>query len=221
MIKVVILDLDNTLVDFMKLKHVSCEAAVSAMIDAGLDMSKQKALKILFELYDKYGIEYKQIFQKFLTKTNGRVDWKILSSGIVAYRRVKNGFIETYPGVKPTLMQLKSRGIKLGILTDAPKMNAYIRLAALQILDFFDEVLTFDDTKKYKPHKKPFLMMLKRFDVKPEEALMVGDWPARDIKGAGKVGLKTCFAKYGGIFREKTHLADYEISKFRELLDIV
>ena len=37
MIKAVIFDLDNTLVDFMAMKHQAIDAAINAMIDAGLD----------------------------------------------------------------------------------------------------------------------------------------------------------------------------------------
>ena len=43
MIKAVIFDLDNTLVDFMKMKRLSIEAALTAMIDAGLQMDLASA----------------------------------------------------------------------------------------------------------------------------------------------------------------------------------
>ena len=66
MIKAVIFDLDNTLIDFMTMKKLSCDAAVSAMIGAGLNVNKSKAMKELFNLYDKYGLEEKTIFQKLL-----------------------------------------------------------------------------------------------------------------------------------------------------------
>ena len=51
MIKAVIFDLDNTLIDFMKFKRISCEAAINAMIDAGLDVNKDIAMDNLFNLY--------------------------------------------------------------------------------------------------------------------------------------------------------------------------
>ncbi len=46
----------------------------------------------------------------------------------------------------------------------------------------------------------PFNTVLKKLEVKPEEALMVGDWAERDIVGASKVGMKTAFARYGDTF---------------------
>jgi len=87
MIKAVLFDLDNTLIDFMKMKKHSCSAAIDAMIGAGLHIEHDKAIKVLFGLYDKYGLEEKTIFQKFLNKITGKVDHKILANGIVAYRR--------------------------------------------------------------------------------------------------------------------------------------
>ena len=45
MIKAVVFDLDNTLLDFMKMKRVSIKAAISSMLFAGLDVDKEKAEK--------------------------------------------------------------------------------------------------------------------------------------------------------------------------------
>ncbi|MBI2136450.1 TIGR02253 family HAD-type hydrolase [Candidatus Woesearchaeota archaeon] len=221
-IKAVIFDLDNTLIDFMKMKRLSCEEAVSAMIDAGLNMKKEDALKKLFELYDKYGIEYKDIFQVFLQENTGKVDYKILSNGVIAYRRIKNGFLSPYPHVQNTLIELKKRNLKLAIVSDAPRLRAWLRLAAMRLTNFFDVVVTYDDTGQRKPHKLPFEAAISQLGLKPEEVLMVGDWPERDILGAKSLGMKTCFAKYGYSFgvAPKTE-ADYEISDVEELLRIV
>ena len=220
MIKAVIFDLDNTLIDFLKMKKLSCSAAIDAMIGAGLRVDHDKALKALFELYDKYGMEEKTVFQKVLKKLTGKVDYKILGNGIVAYRRVRTGFLEPYPNVDYVLLKLKGRGIKLGIVTDAPKLKAWIRLASIKLSNYFDAVVTFEDTKQLKPSKLPFKAALNKLKLKPSECLMVGDWPERDIKGAKAIGMKTCFAKYGNPKIKKTD-ADYEISNIKMLLDIV
>ncbi len=221
-IKAVIFDLDNTLIDFMKMKKLSCEEAVSAMIDAGLNMKKDDALKKLFELYDKYGIEYKDIFQIFLEQNTGKIDYKILSNGVIAYRRIKNGFLSPYPHVQNTLIELKKRGLKLAIVSDAPRLRAWLRLAAMRLSNFFDVVVTYDDTGQRKPSKVPFEAAISQLGLTPEEVLMVGDWPERDILGAKSLGMKTCFAKYGYSFgvAPKTE-ADYEIDDVEELLKIV
>ena len=220
MIKSVIFDLDNTLIDFMTMKKLSCDAAISAMIDAGLNAKKDKAIKELFALYGKYGLEEKTIFQKFLKKMTKKVDYEILASGIVAYRRVRTGFLEPYPHVGEVLFELKRRGIKLAIVSDAPRLKAWIRLVSMKINHLFDVVVTFDDTKEMKPSIAPFKFAFRKLNVKPQECLMVGDRPERDIKGAKKLGMLTCFAKYGNP-KGKGSKADYEINDIKELLEIV
>ena len=219
MIKAIIFDLDNTLIDFLKMKRMSCEAAITSMIDAGLPLEKEKALAILFKIYDKYGLEDPKVFQKFLEQIKGAVDYKILASGIVAYRKVRSGFLEPYPHVISTLLELKKRNKKLAIVTDAPRLKAWIRLCSMKLSDFFDVVVTFEDTLQYKPNSLPFETAIKKLNLKPNECLMVGDWPERDIAGAKKLGINTCFAAYGNPKVKKVD-SDYAVKDIRELLDI-
>ena len=107
----------------------------------------------------------------------------------------------------------------MALVTDAPKLKAWLRLASMKLSNFFDVVVAFEDTKKLKPSKLPFEAALRQLKVKPSECLMVGDWPERDIKGAAKSGIKTCFAKYGN--PKVKAKADFTINDIRELLSIV
>jgi len=219
MIKAIIFDLDNTLIDFMRMKRLSCEAAMDAMIKAGLKIEKRKGMNALFQLYSEYGFEYQKIFQVFLKRVSGKIDYAIMASGIVAYRRVKEGLLYPYPNVVPTLNILKKK-YKLAILSDAPKIQAWIRLAAMGIQDKFDHVITFDDTRTRKPSAKPFLFALKKLKLGPEACLMVGDSLRRDIAPAKRLGLRTAFAKYGYNGESARVKPDYVISDIKELVRI-
>ena len=233
MIKAVLFDLDNTLIDFMVMKRGCVEAAVSAMIKAGLKLPKKKALRILYSLYDRYGIEYSKIFQKFLEQTNSRVDYRILAAGIVAYRKAQPEFMQPYKKAVPMLQKLKRKGLKLAIVSDAPRLKAWMRLTELKIKRYFDVVVAHGDVSERKPSKMPFrkaLASLKKLKqlkhLKPEEVLMVGDWPERDIAGAKRLGIKTCFARYGyqfnrGIPKRGKSGADFEIDSISELIGIL
>ncbi len=221
MIKAVVFDLDNTLMDFMKMKRRSIEEAIPAMIDAGLSITEEEANKVIDEIYKEKGIEYQQVFDLFLQRVNNKIDYKILSAGIVAYRRAREAALIPYPHVYSTLNKLLKLGILMGILSDAPVKEAWLRLAYLNFHHIFDAVVTFEDTGVRKPDAAPFLAMLKRLEVKPEEALMVGDWAERDIVGAKNVGMKTAFAKYGDTFNTKKHNADFELNDINELIDII
>lgn len=219
--KAVLFDLDNTLIDFMKMKRASCEAAISAMVDAGLPLKKDAAYKKLFELYDVHGIEHQRIFQKFLREVMHGVDYRILSSGVTAYRRVQTGFLEPYPHVRTTLIRLKERGIKLGVVSDAPRLKAWLRLSEMRLADFFDVVVALDDTGKRKPHRLPFEVAVKKIGVQPGEILFVGDNPERDILGATRAGMKTALAKYGQIYGKAGIRADHVLGDIADILEIV
>jgi putative hydrolase of the HAD superfamily len=221
MIKGVIFDLDNTLVDFMAMKEAAVESAVSAMIDAGLKMDKILAKQKIFEIYKEVGIEDQTVFDKFLMREFGYIDSRIHAAGIVGYRRAREATLVLYPHVYITLIELIKRGLKLGVVTDAPKLQAWLRLCQLNLHHLFDVVVTFEDTYKRKPDPAPFRVTLERMNLKPEEAIMIGDWAERDIVGAKVLGMKTVFARYGDTFGTKNSGADYEIDDIIQLLEIV
>ncbi len=221
MIKGIIFDLDNTLVDFMAMKESAVDAAVSAMIDAGLKMDRNVARQKIFDIYREVGIEDQTVFDKFLTREFGYIDSRIHAAGIVGYRRAREAALVLYPHVYITLIGLIKRGLKLAVVTDAPKLQAWLRLCQLNLHHLFDVVVTFEDTYKRKPDPAPFKITLEKLNIKPEEGMMVGDWAERDITGAKVIGMKTVFARYGDTFGTKNSGADYEIDDIIQLLDIV
>ncbi|MBI3195370.1 MAG: HAD-IA family hydrolase [Ignavibacteriae bacterium] len=221
MIKAIIFDLDNTLVDFMQMKRQSVDSAISAMIDAGLDLPREEIKERINAIYKERGIEFQNVFDQLLYDIFNKVDYKILSAGIIAYRRAREAALVPYPHVYLTLAELLKRGMKLAVVSDAPVREAWLRLCYLNFHQMFDVVVTFEDTGERKPHPAPFLKALEGLHAKADETLMVGDWAERDMIGASKVGIKTVFARYGDTFGTIETHADYEIQDVRELLDIV
>ncbi|MFH1637361.1 MAG: TIGR02253 family HAD-type hydrolase [Candidatus Woesearchaeota archaeon] len=225
MIKAVIFDLDNTLLDFYKVKHLSIDAATKAMIEAGLDLPEEEIKKGISKIYDKWGIEYDYVFEEYMKEFFGKIDWKVVANAIIAYRRVRDSLMQPYSGVSSTLMKMKKQGMQLAIVSDAPSLRAWLRLTVMKLDDFFDVVVAYDDTKQYKPSELPFKAALEKLGVKPEETLMVGDNIDRDIMGAKKLGMKTCFAKYGHIKgwsgKSQEHNADFEAEQFEDILNFV
>ena len=220
-IKGVIFDLDNTLLDFMKMKEFAVKAAIKGMIEAGLSINEEKAYEDIVQIYEKFGWENQSVFDVFLEKEIGHVDNKFLAAGIVAYRRAREANLMAYPNVSNTLMFLIKNGIKLGVVSDAPSREAWMRIYYLNLYHFFDAVVTFDDSGERKPSSVPFEMALKKLGLEPESSLMIGDWPERDVVGAKKIGMKTAFAVYGDTFGTKNSGADWDVEDISELVKII
>ena len=221
MIKAVIFDLDNTLLDFMKMKEYAVKAAIAGMIEAGLDIDPDESYKTIIGIYEKEGWENQQVFNKFLNKTIGEVNNKYLAAGIVAYRRAREANLLLYPNVNHTLVELIKMSVKLAVVSDAPSREAWMRIYYLNLHHHFDVVLTFDDTNVRKPSPIPFEMALSQLNIDAEEALMVGDWPERDVVGAKKLGIRTIFARYGDAFGTVDSGADWDINDVYEIVGIV
>ena len=221
MIKAIVFDLDNTLLDFMKMKNVAIEAGLNGMHEAGLNIDVKKEKDKIISIYKQKGWEYQEVFDYYLEKNYGKIDFKLLAAAIIAYRKAKDAALILYPNINKTLIFLSKHGYKLGVVSDAPSREAWLRLYSVNLHHIFDAVITFDDTGEYKPSSKPFKAVLKKLNVSPKYSLMVGDWPERDVIGAKKIGMKTVFAKYGDSFNTKLSGADYDINNISELVNII
>ena len=221
MIKAVVFDLDNTLVDFMQMKRQAIDAAINAMIDAGLNLSREEIQSRIDAIYKERGMEFQNVFDQLLYGEFQKIDYKILSAGVIAYRRAREAALVPYPHVYMTLMELLKMGIRLAVVSDAPAREAWLRLSYLNFHHIFDHVVTFEDTGQRKPHEAPFRRALELLKVEPGEALMVGDWEERDVVGAAKVGMKTVFARYGDTFGTVDSNADFEVDDIAELIEVV
>lgn len=221
MITTVVFDLDNTLVDFMAMKRNAIAASVRAMIDAGLRYSETEINDAINKIYDRYGIEYQRVFNTVLQEMIGEVDHRILAAGIIAYRRAREAMLVPYPHVHMTLFALARRGLRLAVVSDAPQLEAWLRLSYLNLAHIFDAVVTFEDTGVRKPSPEPFRRVLERVGTEPQHAIMVGDWEERDILGATNVGMRTAFARYGDTFNTHATRADYELADISDLIAII
>lgn len=218
-------DLDDTLLDFMTLKRQCVDAAVDAMVNAGLTLPKTKAVERIYQIYYRDGLEDQGVFDKFLQQELGEVNHKILAAAIVAYKKNKT-HIASYPGVPETLIELLKQNTKIAILTDAPKIAAWTRLTEAHLQDFFEIVVAFEDTNKRKPHPAPFKLVLQKLGTSPENTLMVGDWMDRDMIGGRSAGMVTAYVRYNNSAVKKSDeeladLVDYKLTSFREVLQIV
>ena len=83
--------------------------------------------------------------------------------------------LEPLPGLTDFLDEVKRRGLKTALVTNAPGENVGAVLTILKLQDFFDAVVLSEDVEAVKPDPAPYRAALKKVGVAPEEALAFED----------------------------------------------
>ena len=74
----VVFDLDNTLLDFMKMKEMSVNSALKGMEEAGLHFDFDVSKRRIFDIYEEKGWEYQEVFDVFIKEKLGHIDYKMV-----------------------------------------------------------------------------------------------------------------------------------------------
>ncbi len=212
-IETVVCDMDNTLFDLVGAKLEACRCVVDY-----LGAGDPEALFLQF-LNGVYGFEDHRNIRDYL-EALGVYQPRTFEVCCRTYEGVKLDLVEPYPGVEETLRCLQDAGIRLAVATDAESVQADRRLRKTGLIDFFEVVVTPEVSGRRKPEPDSLLYALRRLDAVPEEAMMVGDSPRRDIAPGRQLGMVTAFAAYGDWRRSRAVdvAADIVLAEFSEIL---
>ena len=138
------------------------------------------------------------------------------------YREEAESLIELFEGVPETLNALKKAGVKIVIASNNVQPVLRRLTSNLGIADYIDDIVAVEDVENVKPAPDIALEVLRRCNIKGEEALVVGD-STFDMDMGREAGCHLCGVTYGShtpeMLRETG--ARYIIDKFSDLLKIV
>ena len=83
--------------------------------------------------------------------------------------------MKLFDGIKELLMELQSRGVRLGIITSKNRKELQNDFVPFGIHAFFDTIITVEDSSAPKPSPEPMLAYLNKEGVKSCEVLYIGD----------------------------------------------
>jgi len=157
-----IFDMDGTLIDSSKILSNSVNYVRNSLglpplesdfIIQSLNNPKLNLAKVLYkqdeitpELYAKFRSYYDKNHQKELV---------------------------LFDGIKELLEELKQNNIKLVVATNAYKATTLATLEHINIKDFFDEVVSFEDVKNPKPH--PDMLEYITTKLSSQKPIFIGD----------------------------------------------
>lgn len=101
--------------------------------------------------------------------------------------------LKLFDGVQPMLTKLKQAGKQVYLLSNAQMLFTLPELKALGILPYFDGIVISSQEGCKKPDRNLYEMVLRRYDLKKEETVMVGNDDQADCWGAAKAGLDSMY----------------------------
>ncbi|ASJ07576.1 TIGR02253 family HAD-type hydrolase [Thermococcus pacificus] len=173
------------------------------------------------ELAGKPYVKIREVDTKAMQKVAERHGFEVPENFWEISIAMHERFGELFPDAVGTIKALKDMGLHVGIITDSDNDYIEAHLKALGIYDLFDSITTSEDAGFYKPHERPFILALERAGVKPEEAIYVGDNPAKDCVGARNVGMLSVLVDSDGKKRELWGNCDFVVSKLSDVVEIV
>ncbi len=126
-----------------------------------------------------------------------------------------------HPDVPEGLQRLKEMGYRLVTLTNTPAVRLGPLLEQAGIAEFFEQQLSVDVVKRFKPAPEVYLMAAARTGVDVPDMLLVAahDW---DILGARSIGMPGVFvARRGAIWGSAQQMPDVIVSDIAELADVL
>lgn len=105
-------------------------------------------------------------------------------------RTLHDDLVSEYDGVTETLRMLKSRGMKMAIVSTKREETILHGLRLMGVDDVFDVLVALDHVQNPKPHPEPLELALRLLEADREDALMIGD-NSHDIEGGKNAGVRT------------------------------
>ena len=171
MIRYIIFDLDGVLVDAKKIHYETLNRSLSSL-----------------------GTEYEISWEEHINrydglKTSQKLDMLSVEKGLdrdshrTIWEEKQRLTMEEFENLKKdedlikTISALSKEGYKIACCSNSIRKTVITALAKLNIIEFFDLILSNDDVKNCKPHPEIYWKAISEFGLLPEETLIIEDSP--------------------------------------------
>lgn len=227
MIKIILWDIDATLLDFLKSENMALKKAFAHF---GLG-----------ECTDSTVAEYSAINQSYWNRleTGELTKEQVLVGRFEEFLNVKgfgnvdaNEFCEFYESSLPdcvefignaeeTIKALSNSYYQYAVTNGAKNVQTK-KLAVSGIDGIFNGAFISDDVGYAKPSKEFFSFVLENIPkVSDDEILIVGDSLTSDIKGGNNMGFKTCWFNPHNLPLSDGYSVDYQIDNIDSIFDVL
>ena len=184
-------------------------------------------------------VKIEEVFLKLFEEKGVQADLTLAVHAGQFFRILSTDYVKLYDGVTELLQELKSRGKKVYLLSNAQRIFTEYEMHTLGIAKYFDDIFISSTCGVKKPDSRFFQMLIQKYNLDITKSIMIGNDAMSDIAGAKSVGLDTFYihsnispqlaeeyykAEDGTVkMRKKMSAADYvleemDMEKVREMI---
>ncbi len=225
MIEFLLLDLDDTILDFHMQEHFAIRKTLSA---SGIEPTDETC-----ELYSKINLRHWAMLEK-KEITREKLAWHRFQELFEAlgvdgdpheisalyWDNLASGHY-FLPGAEEAVKALAEK-YKLYMVTNGTARVQHSRIASAGLAPYFEEIFISEKIGVDKPDKAYFDACFTQIPgFEREKAMIVGDSLSSDIRGGKNAGIRTCWVNPKGKIAPENKKPDYEIKSIAELTDLL
>ncbi|EGR2757161.1 MULTISPECIES: HAD family hydrolase [Vibrio] len=236
MLKAIFFDMDETLCGTSQADKAAGQKFAAWIQQTYPQVSDPQAFlqRYLQGVYKKLNAEFPQLvallpdenafrcglLQTILAEDGIHIDAEQAQQAQHYFDSARMGAFTFFPGVKEMLTDLRKH-YKLVVITNGPIFSQHPKLKATQMDEWVDHIIVGGEEPEEKPAASIFQKALNLVDVKPEEALHIGDSLAADIAGANNMGILSVWVNATGASNPTEITPNFEIRETVELKEIL
>ena len=181
-------------------RYVELIAVQAATMPEGAEVDLGQVFADLYTEKDPF-ILRKAVTSCDLEKQDGKIQWtelskesqQIIIDTAASFRCFSMEKLRLFDGVMEMMDGLKAAGKKIYLLSNAQALFTRTELQMTGLEGYFDGILLSSDAGYKKPSREFYGLLAERFEVFPEESLMVGNDDVADCHGAAGVGMDSLY----------------------------
>lgn len=140
------------------------------------------------------------------------------------FRITSTNYIKLYDGVLDLFKKLREKGKNIYLLSNAQHIFTVPEMKMLRIYDLFDGIVLSSDEGIKKPSTDFYDVVIKRYNLKKSQSIMIGNDYISDIEGSYKAGIDSLYIetnispKVKGKLYSKYNILDGNVNKIQRLL---
>ena len=214
-IKAILFDFDDTLGDRETYTHRTYCGKMDEILP-DMDPWYREAVIQQCLIYDQHGDVPKRYIRDMILEKFG-IDF---GEDFQDYWRIHQPMnVVLYEDAVDTILELKKRGYKVGILTNGESHSQRSKVVSTGLIDLVDALTISGETDTRKPEPEIFRLTAEKLGLKPEECAFVGDMFKNDVYGAHRAGMLPIWIWPHSV-RRFTEVDVLRIQHLSELLDL-